>query len=118
MPGENDIMKDIATRDKLQAERNVLVKEYEASTLEWIQGSGDQGQVKLKRMEIFGKMKEGYWALDPYVRAKSYYDRCGMIKPGGVIHFYPQKEMEKVPVAALNGNGAVKPVETSAEDVD
>lgn len=118
VPGENDIMKDIATRDKLQAERNVLVKEYEASTLEWIQGSGDQGQVKLKRMEIFGKMKEGYWALDPYVRAKSYYDRCGMIKPGGVIHFYPQKEMEKVPVAALNGNGAVKPVETSAEDVD
>jgi len=110
--GENDTMKDTATRDRIQQERNVLIKEYEKATVDWIHGIGDMAQVKLKRMEVSRQLKDSYWQLDPYVRARSYYDRCGMINPGGEIRFYPQKEK-----AALT-NGTSKPVETSPDDVD
>jgi CRAL/TRIO domain len=33
-----------------------------------------------------------YWALDPYVRARSLYDRLGVIGPGGVVDFYPEEK--------------------------
>jgi hypothetical protein len=132
VPGENDMMKDTETRDKLLAARAEIVKEYEAATLEWIHGTGDMETIKRKRNEIAGKLKVDYWGLDPYIRARSYYDRVGMINPGGNIQFYPAKEEEKVapvpetvpagaeeilaPVAT--SNGTAKPVETSEADLD
>jgi len=35
VPGENDKMKDTVTRDKLLEARKVIVKEYEATILDW-----------------------------------------------------------------------------------
>lgn len=116
-------MKDTETRDKLLLAREEIVKEYEKSTLEWIHGTGDVEAVKKSRNEIAGKLKVDYWGLDPYIRARSYYDRVGMINPGGKIQFYPTKE-EKVtgpagaaeipPPVATNGTK----VETSEADLD
>jgi len=132
VPGENDIMKDTETRDKLLAARAEIVKEYEAATLEWIRDTGDVEGIKKKRNEIAGRLKVDYWVLDPYLRARSYYDRVGMINPGGRIQFYPAKEEEKVapvpesvpagaegiPAPVTTTNGTAKPIETSAADLD
>lgn len=82
VPGENDLMKDTEIRDKLLAAREGIVKEYENATLEWIHGAGDVEGVKKSRNEIAGRLKVDYWNLDPYLRARSYYDRVGMINPG------------------------------------
>lgn len=97
VPGENDTMKDTATRDKLLLAREEIVKEYEKATLEWIHGMGDVQAVKKSRNDIAGRLKADYWGLDPYIRARSYYDRVGMINPGGRVQFYPTEE-EKVVV--------------------
>ena len=126
VPGENDTMKDTETRDKLLLAREGIVKEYEKATLDWIHGIGDVTAVKKSRNEIASKLKVDYWGLDPYVRARSYYDRVGMINPGGKIQFYPVEEekvtiSETVPaeaagIAAPITNGTK--VETSAADLD
>lgn len=117
-PTENDAMKDIATRDKLLLEREATVDRYEKSTLEWVDGK----EVKDERTKIAGELRDGYWILDPYVRARSYYDRVGLIGPGGKPQFYPQRgEPSPVPIvaaAAAPVNGAAKPVETSEADLD
>jgi hypothetical protein len=131
VPGENDLMKDTETRDKLLAVREGVVKEYETATLEWIHGTENMAGVKKRRNAIAGRLKVDYWALDPYLRARSYYDRVGMINPGGRIQFYPPKEAAPQPVPAsvpkgsaeipspiATTNGTAKPVETSEADLD
>jgi hypothetical protein len=115
VPGENDLLKDTATRDRLIAERETIVRDYEKSTLDWIHGSGDVSAVKLRRNELANALKEDYWRLDPYLRARSFYDRTGMINPGGKISFYPGVE-HSAPVSTTNLNE--KPIETHADDVD
>ena len=90
VPGENDAMKDTATRDKLQAERNKIVEEYEKTTVQWLNSSGAQAEAaKAKRTKLAGDLRESYWQMDPYLRARSLYDRMGVISPGGKINFYP-----------------------------
>jgi len=66
-------------------------------------------------------LREDYWHLDPYIRARSYYDRVGMINPGGKLQFYT----EKTKSVTANGTKPVetipieyRPIETSANDVD
>lgn len=107
VPGENDKMKDTATRDKLLLEREDVVKAYEKETLAWIHSSEEVEVLKKKRNDLAASLRDGYWALDPYVRARSYYDRIGLIQGNGMSQFYP-------PVP----NGIAKPIETSADDVD
>lgn len=109
--GENDKMKDTTTRDKLMQQRSVIVDEYEKRTLEWINGEGDVEALKKTRHEIALKLRDDYWNLDPYIRARSYYDRIGLIN-GGNLHFYPQAK-------ATSTSAAAAPiVNTSADDID
>ncbi|KAK3985636.1 phosphatidylinositol transfer protein CSR1 [Cladorrhinum sp. PSN332] len=107
--GENDKLKDTETRDKLLAERGKLFQEYEAATLAWIKGD----DVKAKRDEIADRMRVDYWKVDPYLRARSFYDRTGVLLPGGGLDWYPSEKKE---------NGEAKPeevkTETTADDVD
>jgi hypothetical protein len=113
VPGENDIMKDTATRDKYLVEREALVKDYEKATLEWIHGTGELEKTKLRRNELAQELKEDYWRLDPYLRARSLYDRVGLINPGGKLQFYPKNTEKTLPLT----NGTAK-FETSADDID
>jgi hypothetical protein len=119
VPGENDAMKDTETRDRLLGERQKLVDEYERLTLGWIHGDDkDLEAVKTSRHKLANQLRDDYWRLDPYIRARSYYDRTGMLNPGGRLHFYPGNATAhtQVPnIATLNG---VKQVETSTEDID
>ncbi|KAH8661418.1 CRAL-TRIO domain-containing protein [Tricladium varicosporioides] len=118
VPGENDKMKDTATRDKLLKERELTVDEYEKSTLEWVHStSEDVSSIKDTRHKIANTLRDGYWVLDPYVRAKSYYDRVGMIQPSGRPQFYPEPTSTASALAPLP-NGTAKPIETSTDDLD
>ncbi|VBB81783.1 Putative phosphatidylinositol transfer protein [Podospora comata] len=107
VPGENDKMKDTATRDELLRQRAELYKQYEEATMEWIKTAN--AEVKKRREEIADKMREDYWRVDPYIRARSYYDRTGVLLPGGEVDWYPGEKK----------NGEVKKdVVTSPDDLD
>ncbi|KAK1831191.1 phosphatidylinositol transfer protein CSR1 [Podospora conica] len=130
VPGENAVMADTATRDRLVAEHAAIVREFEAATARWIAHPGD-ADVKARRAALTDKIREAYWRADPYLRARSLYDRTGVLLPGGKIQFYPGKEQvsekavgeltsgvanvgisEKVPAKAP------EPVNTSPDDLD
>lgn len=109
-PGENEIFRDEAPRIKLEEERKADVLEYEKKTFDWIVGRGDAGSIKKERDLLAQKLHDNYWQLDPYIRARTIYDRIGMIQRGGNINFYPEKQ-------AING--APPPaVVPHADDVD
>ncbi|KAK3942080.1 Cral trio domain protein [Diplogelasinospora grovesii] len=121
VPGENDKMKDTQTRDRLLAARELLVKEYEAATINWIKNPTDDS-IKAKRDALAARLREDYWNLDPYVRARSFYDRTGVLLPGGKTDYYPQgqKKVEDEKVNRVTNALALAHlhVETSADDVD
>lgn len=92
--GENQAMEDTAKRDELIAQRQELAREMENLTVEWISASnsGDKSNVdsiKEKRSNVIKELGKQYWTLDPYIRARSLYDRNSVIQPGGKIEPYP-----------------------------
>ncbi|PSR97745.1 CRAL-TRIO domain-containing protein [Coniella lustricola] len=105
LAGENEKMNDTVTRDKLLEAREHLYHQYEEATLEWIKSPSDTG-IKSKRDGIAAKLRADYWALDPYIRARSFYDRTGWIQ-GEKVEPYPTK------VVGANGGAS-----TSSDDVD
>lgn len=112
VPGENEKMNDSATRDTLQAERANVVKKYESTILLWIH-EGDKGNLEEKRKDrdaVAEELRQNYWKLDPYVRARTLYDRIGVLSNGGQLAFYPQA----APAAAA----AAARLSTSADDLD
>lgn len=111
--GEDDTMKDHETKQKLQDERDADVLEYQKKTFDWIQnGGGEDGQkIKEQRDEIAARLHHNYWRLDPYIRARTLYDRVGMIERSGKINFYPSHEKPAISAQPVK-------VETNADDVD
>ncbi|KAK4124575.1 CRAL/TRIO domain-containing protein [Parathielavia appendiculata] len=116
--GENDRLRDTATRDRMLAARATLYKEYEAATLEWIQNPGGEraDEIRARRNAIAARLREDYWNVDPYLRARSYYDRIGVLVPGGKVDWYPETKK----AAGVDGTEAAPPPapETAADDVD
>ncbi|KAK3305716.1 CRAL-TRIO domain-containing protein [Chaetomium strumarium] len=112
--GENDKLNDTETRDRLLAARQELYKEYEETTLEWIQNpEGDKAsEIKARRNAIANKLREDYWNVDPYLRARSYYDRIGVLQPGGKLNWYPEPKVNGDAPAPAPGP------QTSADDID
>lgn len=112
--GENEKMKDTATRTTLEVERGEIVDKYEKTILQWIQ-EGDAAGLEEKRKERDGvaeQLRQNYWKLDPYVRARTLYDRMGVLGDAGQLAFYPQAASAPAPAAAPSK------VETSADDLD
>lgn len=86
--GEDAKMADTDTRSKFELQRQGMVDEYEKETLAWAKGDG-KGDGRTKIAE---SLRDNYWKLDPYIRARSLYDRIGLIGQGGRLDFYPSKE--------------------------
>ncbi|KAG8629932.1 hypothetical protein KVT40_001551 [Elsinoe batatas] len=99
-PGEDERMKDEKTREDIEKECKGVAEEYEKLTVTWVK---EGPRKKEERVKLAEKLRDNYWRLDPYVRARSLYDRTGMISEGGKVEFYPQDK---------------KPVETGPDDVD
>ena len=88
--GENEKLKDETSRQKFQEERQTHVQEYQQKTFEWIAAGTGEGSEKIRseRDAIARQLYANYWQLDPFVRARTLYDRVGMIEPDGKINFY------------------------------
>ncbi|KXG53219.1 uncharacterized protein PGRI_002690 [Penicillium griseofulvum] len=96
---ENPSMADKETRDTLMAERQKLAKEIQDTTIEWIRASFKKetdaaSAAEQKRKTLIDQLRAQYWVLDPYVRARSLYDRLNIVQGGGKINFYPGSEKE------------------------
>lgn len=117
--GENARMQEEAPRLQLEGERVELVKQYESSILDWIAGGETTEGLEERRKErdtIAEGLRLNYWKLDPYIRARTLYDRIGLIGDGGSLTFYPAAKKEAVPAAPPQATAGVQ--ETSADDVD
>jgi hypothetical protein len=114
VPGENDKMAEEKPKQELQSERQQIVDSYETAVLEWVRvGDGAPAEEKRKERDtIAEQLRQNYWKLDPYVRARSLYDRMGVLQSGGNLDFYG-KAPEPAAAAA-----APKATETSADDLD
>ncbi|KAF2007999.1 CRAL/TRIO domain-containing protein [Amniculicola lignicola CBS 123094] len=112
--GENDVMKDEATRDSIQTDRTDIIKKYESAVLDWIHAADVSEERRKERDTLAEELRQNYWKLDPYIRARSFYDRIGVIGQGGKLDFYPaqKKENGAPPVEAQ------KVVQTSQDDLD
>jgi CRAL/TRIO domain len=83
---ENDRMKDAETKGKLISQRKDLAREYEEEVFEWL--ATDKGEKedwstsRAKRDGLAAQLRRNYWELDPYVRARSVYDRNGELESG------------------------------------
>ena len=93
VPGENDKMKDVETRDRLIKSREELARQFEVATQNWIQHpEGEEAkEAKAERDRIAVQLRESYWQLDPYIRARSLYDRQGNIRGGAPVQWYGEK---------------------------
>lgn len=110
--GENDLMKDTETKAKLLADREKLVKEYEDATVQWIhKPEGGSKDILAKRDNLAIQLREDYWRLDPYLRARSLYDRQGILQ--GIVGAKWYEPATKAAIADGNGN-----LDTSINDVD
>jgi hypothetical protein len=96
--GENRLLTDDAARGAIQDERFAIVHEYEEATFNWIlaastaDGAGKAAEEKGRRKAIAERLRQNYWKLDPYVRARSYLDRKGVIGHQGEIHLSPSAQ--------------------------
>jgi len=83
---ENDRMKDVETKEKLISKRKDLAREYENEVSEWLATEKgekeDWSTSRAKRDSLAAQLRRNYWELDPYVRARSVYDRNGELESG------------------------------------
>lgn len=87
--GENARMAS-EKRDEVRAERDVLVKRFEALTLDWANSdpASEEGKKKAaERTAVAGLLSGSFWKLDPYVRARTYYHRVGVIDEQGKVNY-------------------------------
>ncbi|KAI9146802.1 CRAL-TRIO domain-containing protein C3H8.02 [Paramyrothecium foliicola] len=88
--GENWLLEKPEERSKVQQERNDLARDFEQSTLEWLcedPTSASGKQKDNRRDDIAKRLNENYWDLDPYIRARTFHHRVGIVGKRGEIDF-------------------------------
>ncbi|KAL2019091.1 hypothetical protein VTK56DRAFT_10122 [Thermocarpiscus australiensis] len=91
--GENDRMQS-EEGEEAEAERWELVRQFEQRSVEWAKakpGSSDAKEKEAERRDLAGRLRESHWKLDPYVRARTYYHRAGVIGPHGEVDYKAAK---------------------------
>ncbi|KAF3077758.1 hypothetical protein TWF102_005038 [Orbilia oligospora] len=110
---------DTAEKESLETERLRIIEEYEKNTREWIKeeskGAKVDTDVKDERSGLRERLKTNYWGLDRFLRARTWYDRVGIVGKNGEVEFYPQKDNKvEETKEKVNGNGASAPAAVSA----
>ncbi|KAJ5794287.1 hypothetical protein N7457_000886 [Penicillium paradoxum] len=91
---ENATMEDTDTRDSLMYDRMLIGIRILAATAAWVSASSvsDGGkeaskveELKSRRNAVIDEFRLNYWRLDPYIRARGFIDRTGILLPGGVL---------------------------------
>lgn len=82
--GENSHMSNKEELEQFQKKRCKLCRNFEDMTLDWLAaGDDDFGQIMKERDAVALEMVKGYWQIDKYVRARTLYDRMGVIGDQG-----------------------------------
>lgn len=71
-----------AERDRLLAERRVICDEYMEMTKRWIEvarSGRDPSEMQAMRKKVSDEIVASYWKLDPFLRARSIFDKYGML---------------------------------------
>ncbi|TKA67292.1 hypothetical protein B0A49_12972 [Cryomyces minteri] len=87
-PGENEQLAWTDERNHLLKERMEVIDKVEQLTCEWARGVEDGRDVKeiRDRRDVHIKeLRANYWKLDPMLRARSLYDRWGVIQADGRV---------------------------------
>lgn len=77
-------------RGKLLDERDELAKEFERETVQWLSMKPDTPEARAvvtRREELNAQLRLSYWKLDPFIRARTYYHRVGVMKDNGQADF-------------------------------
>lgn len=121
VPNENAKMQDGARRDELSASRAKNVLDFQESTHAWISAAAaghDTADIKNKRNALATELRDGYWQLDSFLRARTFYDRTNMIRDQGRISFYGDSN-ETTESKAVKENGVANTeASPSNDDVD
>lgn len=81
-PNENAAMKDTAMSEEMKAKRTEAAVNFEKLTVEWLNASGKKAaELNKIRVEKAKDLSHQYWNIDPFVRARSVYDRAGQVHP-------------------------------------
>ncbi|WBW71435.1 sec14 cytosolic factor family, phospholipid-intermembrane transfer protein Csr102 [Schizosaccharomyces osmophilus] len=80
-PGQNEseALNNVDERQKLKSKKDMIAHDYEEATVDWILNGNPED--KQRRRQLAGQLIESYWSLDKYIRARSVYDRMGLIAP-------------------------------------
>ncbi|KAK6509409.1 hypothetical protein TWF481_004155 [Arthrobotrys musiformis] len=107
---------DTTERESLESERLKIIEEYEKNTREWIKedskGATVDTDIKDERSGLRERLRTNYWGLDRFLRARTWYDRTGIVGKNGEIDFYPQRGKEEE--EKVNGNSASAAAPTTA----
>ncbi len=87
---ENCKLKDAETREILLAHRAEIVSRFESITSRWTLNQLNDLE-RREREAIAKELELDYWTCDPYIRAKTIYDRTGYIDGGGAYNPRPFK---------------------------
>ncbi|KAI3318854.1 CRAL/TRIO domain-containing protein [Xylariaceae sp. AK1471] len=79
VPGENKRFDEVEKKAEIQGERDELVREFELQTVEWASKESDAKDKASRRNELADQLSGNYWKLDPYIRARTYFHRVGMV---------------------------------------
>ncbi|KAK6532694.1 hypothetical protein TWF281_006872 [Arthrobotrys megalospora] len=81
-------MDDLDEKQSVENIRKDIIAQYEKSTERWLKEESKSGiaEVKDERHKLMARLKQNYWALDKFVRARTYYDRIGVLGSRGELH--------------------------------
>jgi hypothetical protein len=87
-PNENDFMNNSAKRCELIAIRQKLRENFISSTIDWINSAtkSDNDASRKKKKEVSDDLYANFWDVDPYVRARTIFDRNGFIELMNELH--------------------------------
>lgn len=89
IPGENDLMENEEAKMIFLKERDALSRKYEEVVKDWISSTlppssppstAAEAAFRQRRDETAEQLRVNYWKLDPYVRARTVYDRTGELQ--------------------------------------
>ncbi|OAA55403.1 CRAL/TRIO domain protein [Cordyceps fumosorosea ARSEF 2679] len=106
MADENFKMQNTITRNYLLLERQMLVEQFEDVTKEWVmnaQGTPRAAEVGRRRDRVCAALTANFWELDPYVRARSLYDRRNCLSGTGNLQYHPPKSERRRRDSAMTG---------------
>ncbi|KAF9102971.1 hypothetical protein BGX27_010796 [Mortierella sp. AM989] len=88
VPGENDSMKDEATKATLLGEWSALIAKYNANTKAWVKS--EDSTIQAERDAIAKELHTHYYKMQPYIRAKTQFHRKdsagnSVIQPDGSV---------------------------------